>query len=165
MTYIFPIIFILKLVSNPCKNFCTIIWHQKPTVGSFGCTSIFIKNGSEKFSSWFISDFCWLSIRRSTFFVFRVTLKLRNKLLKILFSKLKKKIKKIAWIRYHHFHLQKKFKSKGKTLLGSVNKLWKQKVCWQHPGLFCLSPQANFPTHNLNFHWQWRWWDQIQATF
>ena len=22
-----------------------------------------------------------------------------------------------------------------------------------------------FPAHNLNFHWRWRWWDQIQATF
>ena len=26
---------------------------------------------------------------------------------------------------------------------------------------FAFIPQANFPTHNLNFHW--RWWDQIQA--
>ena len=29
---------------------------------------------------------------------------------------------------------------------------------------FAFTPQANFPTHNLNFHWSWRWWDQIQAT-
>ena len=28
---------------------------------------------------------------------------------------------------------------------------------------FAFTPQANFPAHNLNFHW--RWWDQIQATF
>ena len=27
---------------------------------------------------------------------------------------------------------------KGKTLLGIVNKLWKQKVCWHHPAMFCL---------------------------
>ena len=26
-----------------------------------------------------------------------------------------------------------------------------------------LIPQVNFPTNNLNFHWRWRWWDQIQA--
>ena len=31
--------------------------------------------------------------------------------------------------------------------------------------LVCLKPQANFPAQNLNFHWWWRWWDQIQATF
>ena len=28
---------------------------------------------------------------------------------------------------------------------------------------FAFTPQANFPAHNLDFHW--RWWDQIQATF
>ena len=27
---------------------------------------------------------------------------------------------------------------KGKTLLGVVNKLWKQKVCWHYPAMFCL---------------------------
>ena len=30
---------------------------------------------------------------------------------------------------------------------------------------FTFTPQANFPAHNLNFHWKWRWCDQIQATF
>ena len=30
---------------------------------------------------------------------------------------------------------------------------------------FAFTPQANFPVHNLNFHWRWRWWDWIQATF
>ena len=30
---------------------------------------------------------------------------------------------------------------------------------------FAVTPQANFPAHNLNFQWSWRWWDQIQATF
>ena len=24
---------------------------------------------------------------------------------------------------------------------------------------------SHFPTHNLNFHWRWRWWDQFQTTF
>ena len=28
-----------------------------------------------------------------------------------------------------------------------------------------FTPQANFPTHNLNFHWKWRWWDPIRAIF
>ena len=30
---------------------------------------------------------------------------------------------------------------------------------------FALFPQVNFHTQNLNFHWIWRWWDQIQAIF
>ena len=30
---------------------------------------------------------------------------------------------------------------------------------------FAFTPQANFPAHDLNFHWRWRWWDQIQVTF
>ena len=28
-----------------------------------------------------------------------------------------------------------------------------------------LLPRVNFPANNLNFHWRWRWWDQIQAIF
>ena len=43
---------------------------------------------------------------------------------------------------------------KGKTLLGVVNKL-----------CFASLSQVKFPTNNLNFHWRWRWWDQIQAIF
>ena len=44
---------------------------------------------------------------------------------------------------------------------------WKQKVCWHHPAMFRLKllPQGNFPTNNLNFHWRWKWWDQIWAIF
>ena len=30
---------------------------------------------------------------------------------------------------------------------------------------FAYTPQENFPANNLNFHWRWRWWDQIQANF
>ena len=30
---------------------------------------------------------------------------------------------------------------------------------------FAFTPQTNFPAHILNFHWRWRWWDWIQATF
>ena len=26
---------------------------------------------------------------------------------------------------------------------------------------FAFTPQANFPAHNLNFYWWWRWWDRI----
>jgi hypothetical protein len=56
-------------------------------------------------------------------------------------------------------------RSKGKTLLGVVNKLWKQKVCRHHSAMFCLITPSNLSAHNLNFHWRWRWWDQIQAIF
>ena len=30
---------------------------------------------------------------------------------------------------------------------------------------FAIKPKANFPTHNLNSQWRWRWWDGIQAIF
>ena len=30
---------------------------------------------------------------------------------------------------------------------------------------FAITSQANFPAHNLNFHWRWRRWDRIQTTF
>ena len=45
---------------------------------------------------------------------------------------------------------------KGKTLLDIVNKLWKQKICWHHPAMFCLCTQVNFPAYNLNFYLRWR---------
>ena len=54
---------------------------------------------------------------------------------------------------------------KGKTLLGVVNKLLKKKFVDNTKQSFALLPQLNFPTNNLNFHWRWRWWDQIQAIF
>ena len=40
-----------------------------------------------------------------------------------------------------------------------------QKFVYNTQQCFAFTPQANFPAHNLNFHWRWRWWDQIQATF
>ena len=46
------------------------------------------------------------------------------------------------------------FRCNGKTLLGVVTH-----QC------FTLLPQVDFPGNNLNFHWRWRWLDQIQATF
>ena len=50
---------------------------------------------------------------------------------------------------------------KGKILLGIVNKLLKTKHLLTSP----ITPQANIPAHKLSFHWRWRWWDRIQATF
>ena len=40
-----------------------------------------------------------------------------------------------------------------------------QKFIYNAQQCFAFIPQANFPTKNLNFHWRWRWWDQIQAIF
>ena len=51
-------------------------------------------------------------------------------------------------------------------MLGDVNKLFSfQNFIDNAQQCFAFTPQANFPTHNLNFHWRWRWWDQIQAIF
>ena len=61
-------------------------------------------------------------------------------------------------------------KCKEKTLL-SINKLLKTKpFCFQkyfdttHQCFFLL-PQVNFTAKILNFHWRWRWWEQIQDIF
>ena len=48
---------------------------------------------------------------------------------------------------------------KGQKLLDVVNKLLKTMQ------YFAFTPQANYLAYNLNFHWGWRWWDWIQATF
>jgi hypothetical protein len=56
---------------------------------------------------------------------------------------------------------------RGKTWLG----LWcqqsfeKKKFVDITQQCFALLPQVNFPANNLNFHWRWKWWDQIQAIF
>ena len=50
---------------------------------------------------------------------------------------------------------------KGKTLLDIENKKYveiTQQCC-------ALSIQVNFPANNLNFHWRWRWWDQMKVIF
>ena len=59
------------------------------------------------------------------------------------------------------------------------------KVCWRCKGItgccqqtfeckkfvdnaqqcFAFTYQANFPIHNLNFHWRWRWLDRMQVIF
>ena len=55
---------------------------------------------------------------------------------------------------------------KGKTLLGVDNKLFVFKSLLTMPSIVLpFTPQANFPAHNLNLHWRWRWWDCIQAIF
>ena len=57
-------------------------------------------------------------------------------------------------------------KWKSKTLLGVGQHTFENKKCVDitHQ-CFALLPQLNFPAHNLNFHWRWRWWNQIQITF
>ena len=83
-----------------------------------------------------------------------------------------KLFKKIAWIPSHHLHFQWKFKllagkfTSGWSMLGDVNKhFYFQKFVDNTEQYFASTPQANFPSHNLNFHWWWRWWNRIQATF
>ena len=52
---------------------------------------------------------------------------------------------------------------KCNKLQGIVNKLLEAKSLLTSPSN--ILPQVNFPANNLNFHWRWRWWDQIQAIF
>ena len=49
-------------------------------------------------------------------------------------------------------------KAKLKTLLGPLSTNF-----WKHQCFFAFTPQPNFSTKNLKFHW--RWWDQIQSIF
>ena len=42
---------------------------------------------------------------------------------------------------------------------------WIQQFVVNAQQCFAFTPRTIFPAHNLNFHWRWRWWDQIQATF
>ena len=78
----------------------------------------------------------------------------------------------VAWIQSYHPRLQWKFK------LWSGKFSWGVKVkhCCQQSfenkkfvdntqQCFAFTPQANFPVHNLNFHWRWRWWDWIRSIF
>ena len=57
------------------------------------------------------------------------------------------------------------FRCKGKKCWALSTSFLYSKNCWQHPAMFCLLPQVNFPANELNFHWRRRWWDQIQAIF
>ena len=56
-------------------------------------------------------------------------------------------------------------------MLGIANKLLKTNFFWFLKFVditlqyVALLPQVNFPANNLNFHWRWRWLDQIQAIF
>ena len=80
----------------------------------------------------------------------------------------------IVWIQFHHLHFSENSNYWREILLDVI----RQNIAWWCQQTFCsqmfvdnsqqcfaFTPQANFPTHNLNFHWRWRWWDQIQATF
>ena len=66
-----------------------------------------------------------------------------------------------------------KIQCKFKLLSGKFTWGKKAKHCWVMSTnfwnfcqqCFAFTSQANFPTHNLNFHWRWRWWDWIQAIF
>ena len=51
-------------------------------------------------------------------------------------------------------------------MLGDVNKIFYfQMFADNAQQCFAFTPQANFPAHNLNIHWRWRWWDRNHATF
>ena len=49
-------------------------------------------------------------------------------------------------------------------MLGDVNKLVVLKNLLTKQ-CFAFTPRANFPAHNLNFHWRWMWLNQIHASF
>ena len=83
-----------------------------------------------------------------------------------------KEDRQIDWIWPYHLHLQQKFKllagkftwvDKAKILLADVYKHLFQKFVDSAQQCFVFTPQANFPSHNLNFHW--RWWERIQTIF
>ena len=90
-------------------------------------------------------------------------------------SKATSLFKKIDWTRSHHLHLQWKFN----LLAGKwENEVIRQNIAGWCQQTFCIekfvdstqqcsavSPQANFPAHNLNFYWRWRGWDWIQTIF
>ena len=81
------------------------------------------------------------------------------------------------------FQITKEKVSQFSCLIGKVEKIWEdnmysiplpsllsdvKKLCFKKfvaQQCFAFTPQANILTHNLSFHWKWRWWDWIQATF
>ena len=51
-------------------------------------------------------------------------------------------------------------------MLGGVKKTFCfQKFVDNTQQCFAFTTQLNFAANNLDFHWRWRWWNQIQATF
>ena len=83
-----------------------------------------------------------------------------------------KRFKKIAWIWSHHLQWKFKLLAEKFTWGNEAKHCWVMsttflfsRACWQCPAMFCFTPQGNSPAHNLDFHWSWRWWDQIQTTF
>ena len=78
-----------------------------------------------------------------------------------------KRFKKIAWIWSHH--LQWKFKLWAGNFAWGVKTniaghchqtFYFQKFVVHTQQCVAFTPQANFPSHNLNFQWRWRWWDR-----
>ena len=95
------------------------------------------------------------------------------KLLLVCHSKVEKILEDILF-RSHHLYLQENSNHWRESLLEVLRQKiagWcQQSFCFQKfvdkaQQCFAFTTQANFPMHNLNFHWSWRWWDQIQATF
>ena len=41
--------------------------------------------------------------------------------------------------------------------------IWAGKFAWGVKAKHCWALSTNFPVNN--FHWRWRWWDQIKAIF
>ena len=59
--------------------------------------------------------------------------------------------------------LESKLANPSLCIAGWCQQTFENKFVYNAQQCFAFTPQANFPIHNLNFHW--RWWDQIQATF
>ena len=85
-----------------------------------------------------------------------------------------KYFKKITWIWSHHLHLQWKFRlwagnftwgNKAKHCWVMPTTFLFSKVCWQHPAMFRFVTSSKLFSHDLNFHWRWKWWDWIQTIF
>ena len=77
--------------------------------------------------------------------------------------------KKVAWIRWHHLHLQWKFKLlAGKfTWVNKAKHCWALSTifCWHHPATFCLITSRKLSPQWFEFSLKVGWWDQIQAIF
>ena len=94
--------------------------------------------------------------------------------------------KAITWGQNHFWsHIWLSLKSIPSHHLSSQFKLWAGKFAWGVQNIagccqqtlenkmfvdithqcFVLLSQVNYPANNMNFHWRWRCWDQIQAIF
>ena len=47
-----------------------------------------------------------------------------------------------------------------------LSKIWDERIYESMPSIVLpFTPQANFPAHNLNLHWRWRWWIESRLPF